>query len=143
MNKNTITWVVVADAHSARIFSKIKKEPLALIHQLSADLDFEHKKPGRTFNSTGSLRHAVEPHTDPKDVEKQHFVEKIIPILKSASNNNEFEDLILVASPKMLGILGNNLGEQLTKKLVAKLDKNITSMKDGEIEDYLNQSFKK
>ena len=138
MNKH-VTYIIVADSHSARIFSKLnKKSPLELLHQLVADLDLkEHKKPTKTYSNDGTLRHGVEPHTDPREVEKQHFAHEIINFIDHALKQNEFEDLILVAPPKMLGFLSNDLGEQLSKRVIKKIDKNITEMKIDELEKYL------
>lgn len=137
--KKHITYIVVADSHCARIFSKFNKQsPLELVHHFAADLDLkEHKKPSKTFSDGGSLRHAVEPHTDPKEVEQQHFAHEVITFIDNALKQNEFEDLVLIASPKMLGVLNNDLSEQLSKKVVKKIDKNITKMTIDELEEYL------
>lgn len=136
-----ITYIVVADSHSARIFSRVNKQgALELVHHLNADLDSkEHKKPSKTYSHGGTLRHGVEAHTDPKEVEQQHFAHEIIAFVDHAFKQNEFEDLILVASPKMLGVLNNDLGDQLSKRVVKKLDKNITELKVGELEEYLKE----
>jgi protein required for attachment to host cells len=137
--KKHITYIVVADSHFARIFSKVNKQsPLELVHHLAADLDLkEHKKPSKTYSDGGSLRHAIEPHTDPKEVEQQHFVHEVVSFIDHAFKQNEFEDLILIAPPKMLGVLNNDLDDQLLKRVVKKIDKNITEMKINELEEYL------
>jgi protein required for attachment to host cells len=134
-----ITYIVVADTHSARIFSKVNKQnSLELVHHLAADLDSkEHKKPSTTYSDGGSLKHAVDPHTDPKEVEQQHFAHEVIAFVDGALKQNAFEGLILIASPKMLGVLSNDLSDQLSKRVVNKIDKNLTEMKISELEEYL------
>ncbi len=138
MNKHT-TYIVVADSHSARIFVRVNKQSsLELVHHLAADLDLkEHKKPGKTYSQGGTLRHGVEPHTDPKEVEQQHFASEVVDFIDNALKQNEFENLILIAPPKMLGVLNNNLSDQLSKRVVQKIDKNITEMTTNELEEYL------
>ena len=83
------------------------------------------------------IRHAIEPHTDPKEVEQQHFAHEVVSFIDHAFKQNEFEDLILIAPPKMLGVLNNDLDDQLLKRVVKKIDKNITEMKINELEEYL------
>jgi protein required for attachment to host cells len=138
MNKH-IAYIVVADSHSARIFVKNNKQcSLELIHEIAADLDLkEHKKPAKTYSQNGSLRHGVEPHSDPKDVEQQNFAHNVVTFIDDALKQNKFEELTLIAPPKMLGVLNNNLGDQLLKKVVQKIDKNITDLKIEELEEYL------
>lgn len=134
------TWIVIANAHHAKIFSKdgkrLKSE-LALVEALEADLDTNHEKPGRTFNSTGSLRHGVEPHTDRRDVEKEQFARKIFDFVKTGEKANRFQSLMLIASPRMLEMLNKVFDKDLQKKVTQSLTKNITDLSVFEVKEYL------
>ena len=113
MNKTNIheNWIVIVNAHHAKIFSKVFKlagknnASFDLLTELEAELDTNHEKPDRSFESVGTARHGVVPHTDRRDVEKQQFAKKVYEYLKIAENKNQFEDLILVASPRMMEMM--------------------------------------
>lgn len=138
-----ILWVLAVNAHKAKIFEKNyktadgEKPVLRLIHEAEAELDTNHEKPTSTHNSSGTLRHGVEPHTDRRDVEKQKFAAQISKTLENAENNHQFESLILLASPQMLGILEKSLDARIQNKITQKLPKNILDFKPHEIEEYL------
>lgn len=132
--------VIVANAHHAKFFSKIRtdgKIKLEMVHDLEAELDTNHEKAGRTFNSNNSIRHGVEPHTDRRDVEKEKFARDIAAFLHEAQNQDLFEELTLLASPKMLGFLEKVLEKRIQDKIVEKFAKNIAELDDNEIREYL------
>jgi protein required for attachment to host cells len=141
MKKKIITWVIALDGQIAHILEKTHplKPKLKLIQEINSEPSLEHKKPGRTFDSLGMSRHSIEPHTNPKEVERQHFVVKIIKILEESLKNKCFEKLIIVAPPKMLGITLQHLTDSLKHKLVYKLPKNILDGKIANIGEYLSE----
>ena len=111
------TWIAVVGGHKSYLFEKTKKAEISLIQEIHADLDEQHEKPGRTFNSTGNTRHAIEPHTDRREVERQDFSKRILENLSEGLKQNKFEKLILIAEPKMLGILNQHLDKNLASKI--------------------------
>ncbi len=141
MKKEIITWIVALDAKHAHILQKnhLLRPKIKLIKEINSEPNLEHQKPGRTFDSMGFGRHAIEPHTDPRQVERQHFVTKIIEILEEGLKNHQFEKLITIASPKMLGLMTRHLTRQLSQKLIYKLPKNILNSKIANVEKYINE----
>lgn len=141
MKKLITTWIVVADSHKAFLFKKTnsQKSDLALIHQLKAELDENHNQPGRTFNSTGKVRHSIEPHTDPRDVEKYNFAHLISGFLDDIFKHTSFDNLILIAPPKILGMIDKELAKQIHKKLTHKLSKDIVDMKLNDMHHYVEE----
>ncbi len=123
MKKLIITWIVAADSHKAYFFKKTnsQKPDLAMIHELEAKLDNDHDHPGRTFDSMGTTRHAIEPHTDPRELEKQRFAHDVSNFLDDISKHSNFDNLIIIASPKLLGILDKKLDKQIHKKLIQNI----------------------
>ncbi|MBM2830763.1 MAG: host cell attachment-required protein, partial [Gammaproteobacteria bacterium] len=112
------TFVIVADAGRARIFKTetnlgnltesedfIHSESRLTNRELGADV------PGRSPNQQGSL----EPRTFPKEHEEQTFAKQLGKHLKEIHNKRHFDELILVASPKFLGMLRNELHAPLDK----------------------------
>lgn len=137
--KKPISLVVIADSQEAKIFEKIgdKEFDLNLISELKADLDSNHEKPGRTFNSTGSLRHGIEPHTDRRQVEKHKFAEKISETLFELEKAKHVDGLILLASHKVLEEIRKTLDHQLQTKITHKLAKDLIEYTPNELKEYL------
>ncbi len=136
--KQEIIWIAVADSHDVKIFQTIKNkkgEP-----QLVREIKFESEpndKPGRTFDSFGSGRHAIEPHTDPKDVERQHFAHEISHFLCEPVNYDQYDELILIAPHKMLNFLFEALDKKTQLKVSHKVHKNITEFHPHDLREYL------
>lgn len=137
--KKPISLLVIANAHEAKIFEKVGHEKITLnfICNIEAELDSNHEKAGRTFNSTGSIRHGIEPHTDRRQVEKHEFAKKISKTLEELEKETYFDGLILMASHKMLEEIDNSLNHQLKEKITHKLAKDLTEYTTEEIKEYL------
>lgn len=136
------TWIVVADSSRARLFRTdggdgrklVEMEDLAhpegRLHetQLTSDL------PGRTFDSFGQGRHAMEEDTPPKRYEAIQFAKRIGAHLESARTQGKFDHLVLVAEPRFLGILRDNLTHESMKLATRQIDKNLVQLSAAEIE---------
>jgi protein required for attachment to host cells len=141
MNKK-ISLVLIANSTEAKFFEKtgnIKFE-LDLICEAVAELDSNHEKPGRAFSS-GSLRHAIVPHTDRRLVEKHHFAEKISQIIAEIEKERKFDGLILMGSHKILEELEKTLSNPLKKKITHKLAKDIIEFNKNEVKEYLEKNL--
>lgn len=139
-NNELKNWIVLANAHHAKIFAKTgkKNSPVfTFVSHLEAELDTMHEKPGRTKDRVGSNHHAIEPHTDRRDVENQKFARQIYDFVKNGEKQNQFKGLILVASPRMLDCINQTLDDELQKKVQEKLMKNIVDFSENEIKEYL------
>lgn len=137
------TWIVVANHSRARFFTAdTESSPLteldALTHQEGRlhDRDITSDSAGK-IKGEGSGGHAFEPPTDPKKHEAEQFAHQVAKHLDIAHNNQQFEQLLLVADPSFLGLLRNQLSEQLKKLVVFELDKNITTETPAEIRAHL------
>lgn len=117
-----VSYIVVADSANARIFSTKKTgakwdEIADLTHaegrmsgaQLGSD------KPGRSQDSRGSNRHAMEPQQDRKRKESGVFARQLADYLKQ--NETGFDHLILVCPPRFLGLLRKLLDKPCREKL--------------------------
>ena len=135
------TWIVVAERARARIFimpgasGKLQEvsdlsHPDSRLHdtELSSDL------PGRTFDSQGQSRHAMEPATDPKQREAQVFAADIARYIERGRYQGDFEALVLVAPPRFLGRLRAELTRPARNTLAGELDKNLVEADTTTIE---------
>jgi protein required for attachment to host cells len=142
---SAVTWVVVADASQADIYSRQKRHSkLELVHQLaepearSKEQDFSSDAPGRTFDSSGQGRHAMEPDHTGKEHLRTIFAQRIAAVLESARQSDHFGGLILVASPALLGELRKHLNKPTRRLVVAEFSKEITDQKPETIEKLID-----
>ncbi len=116
------TWILVADGARARIF--VNQGPGKGIEEMAGDVftnvllpsrELVSDKPGRTFNSTGSARHAIEPGTDPHRERKRAFLGHIAHHLNKANRRGDFDRLVIVAPPPALGDLRAEMDQKLRR----------------------------
>lgn len=142
------TWILVADAARARIF--LNDGPGHGIteltdHGLERDLkpsrDINADRPGRSFDSGGQGRHAMEPSTDPNRHQKFNFAKEVASMITKAHHARRFDRLVMIAPPTTLGDLRSALPKTVTNVVYGEIAKDLTqaSVKDlsGHLGDVL------
>jgi len=128
-------WVVVCDGAKALVLENsgdakfpnlkmvkvLEQEDLAT-HELGADA------PGRTVNSVGSIRSAVE-QTDWHDQAERAFLVNLA--------NGKTKSVIIVAPPRALGILRPVYSHKVRDAVRAEVDKDLVKHPIHEIEKHL------
>jgi protein required for attachment to host cells len=71
--------------------------------------DLSADRPGRSFDSHGQGRHAMEPETDAKRHEAEVFAKQVADRIERARIEDEFDELVLIAAPEFLGLLRKSL----------------------------------
>lgn len=142
---NRTMWVVVADGARARILAgdprigglePVMPELVGRGREKGADLLAD--RPGRSVDSSHvGDRHAMEPPTDPKEVEKERFARQLADTLEAACNEGRFARLTLVAPPRMLGELRAVLPAKVKERLVREVDKDLTWVPVHELPGHL------
>jgi protein required for attachment to host cells len=138
------TWIIIADGARAHIvcndgigkgvtpvLDRDLKSAWVPTRALGTD------RPGRTFESADSSRHAMEPRVDWHRFEKHQFVEKMAKLVNKAASRRTYDRLVLVAPPEILGVLRAALSEPAKKRVVAELAKDLTSVPVREIPERL------
>ena len=141
------TYVLVADASRARIFSMEPKK--GLLHELEdlthpASRLHEHELtsdlPGRTFDSSGmGGRHVMEQKSSAKHQEADSFARAICDRLDGARKAGDFKHLIVIAGPTFLGLLRDHLSDETRKHVMLEVDKELTSLEPAELHSRLQQ----
>ena len=131
MAKAVVSWIAVADGAHCRVLVNAGKD-----HGLTLDREFEQKmqpsrdintdRPGRSFESRGPGRHAMQPPSDPHREQKRHLAHEVAHYLEEARKRGAFERLYLVASPQALGDLRAALSAEVKVKVAGELDKDLT-----------------
>jgi protein required for attachment to host cells len=132
-------WVVVCDGAKALVLENagnIKSPNLKTIEVLGqkdlATRELGTDKPGRSFSSVGHGRSAVE-QTDWHDQTEQTFLTHLAQHLDAAIASGKAKSLIVVASPRALGMLRPAYSHALKGAVRAEVDKDLVKQPVHEI----------
>ena len=138
------TWIVIADGAFARVLeSHGPAQRLAPVEAMSmagdhrASHEIRADRPGRTNESVGPTRHAIEPASDPHRELKRTFAEHVVDMLSTRLAAASFDRLVLVAPPKTLGDLRAALTPALRSILHAEVAKDLIKTPQIEIAAHL------
>jgi len=144
------TWILIADGARARVLAQAKDfaplEPAFEHEELTGSTaqsrEIASDRPGRSFDSAGQGRHAMEPPTDPQRYAKYEFARELAARLEEAAHDGRFARLVLVAAPKTLGDLRELLPNLVKAKVVAEIDKDLTKVPRHDLGRHLAQVLK-
>jgi protein required for attachment to host cells len=129
-----VTWILVADAHHARIWQSrhaLTFEDIALVEEMEPSAkhrfgrEIRTDQPGRSFSSMGPGRSAVQSHTDPLEAEHQHFAAQLADHLATAAKPPACDRLVIAAAPKMLGYLRAEMAHLVKTPVIKEIDKDL------------------
>ncbi len=139
----SVSWIVVADSANARIFMTDRhgahwQEITDLIHAESrmSATELETDRPGRSYDSKGMGRHAMEPKQTRKMKESGIFATQISDYLKQ--HDKEFEELVLVCAPRFLGQLRKQLDKSASKKVSREISRDVVHAKQDKIQSLVS-----
>jgi protein required for attachment to host cells len=89
--------------------------------------------PGTSFSSVGNGRSSYE-ETDFHQLEEDRFAAETADRLRKRALANDFEKLIIIAPPRTLGELRKHYHKEVSDRLIAELDKDLTGHPVKEIE---------
>jgi protein required for attachment to host cells len=147
------TWILTADSARARILEVLPREQRLLERQVfqnpegrAHNRDLEtggHPrfnghggvgKPGTApTGGPGNDREQISPSEKSADA----FAKEIARFLDKARIEHRFERLYLIAPPRFLGALRQELGKEVEKLVADELDKDLSWFNAREIESYL------
>jgi protein required for attachment to host cells len=124
------TWVVVADASGADVFGyKFKSDSWKPLYHL--DFDGNGAPQSRDFGTKASMhKGALHAHgaSTQKETYERHLAHAIAHALERGLADKSFEAVVLVATPKLLGELRENLDRGLRKLVVAEVHKDYRAL---------------
>ncbi|MDX8408092.1 MAG: host attachment protein [Mariprofundaceae bacterium] len=127
-------WILTADNAEAVIYSsnggrsdliehKRFTHPQSRLH----DRDLTSDLPGRTYDSAGHGRHAMEQPLDPKKHEAATFAKQLADYLHHACSDGSCNKLYIAASPAFLGLLREHYSKPVQQVLAQELDCNLVA----------------
>ncbi len=140
------TWFLIADATRARLleFHRPERKLALLFEEDRADLrDREAQRdgdrPGRVHESSGNVRHAMEPHTNVQDLHREQFARELLARVHTEAQKDHFPQIVLVAPPQMLGTLRSVAPNELREHLVGELGKDLTKIPEHDLAGHLQE----
>lgn len=137
------TWILVGDGRRAMV---LRNDGLAEIPNLHCIATRETDNPptreqgsdapGRAFASIGARRAAVDT-TDWHDEAEKKFAASLAADLNAAAHDGRYEHLIVVAPPRILAELRQDLSGEAKACLRAEIDKDLTRHTIADIETIL------
>ncbi|UCI08987.1 host attachment protein [Mesorhizobium sp. B1-1-8] len=134
-------WVVVADGEKAlflRNQGDVKFPKLEVVQEMEqenpATREQGSDKPGRQSNE--GPRSAVE-ETDWHRLGKERFADDIAERLYKLAHRGEFDALVLIAPPQVLGEMRQKLHKEVGDKIEAEIPKTLTNHTVFDIENLL------
>jgi protein required for attachment to host cells len=149
VNGKRMVWVLVADGARARIlggerpgfgFAPVFAHDFAAPARAHTSQAMSDRQ-GRAFDSAGAGRHAMESRTDWHEHAKSVFARDMAEEVERAALKNRFDDLILVAPPRMLGELRGHLGQAARMRLACEVPKEMTHLANAALVRRLAQDI--
>ena len=136
-------WVVVADGEKALFLRNEGDEKypnLEVFRELRdenpATRDQGTDRPGR-FNDGPSVHKSAVEETDWHRIEKERFAKEIAERLYKAAHRGDFQRLVIVAPPLVMGEKRKEMHKEVEQKVVGEVAKTLTNHTVDEIEKLL------
>lgn len=137
------TWILVGDGRRAMVLRNDGLAEMPNLHCISnkeqsnpANRDIGSDAPGRAFASVGAMRSSMA-ETDWHDQEERRFAARLAADLNAAAHDGRYRDLIVVAPPRILAELREDLSVEARACLRAEIDKDLTRHTIADIETIL------
>jgi protein required for attachment to host cells len=139
-------WLLVADAAQAQVYSSkphLKDLRLerridnprgrARPQELVSDRQGRYSERGRS-----TVRSAMEPKSDPHEVEEERFAHELAELLRAGLNARAYDGLALIAPPDFLGVLKNVVPAQVQQRVVSSVAKDLTKVGVRDLPSHLD-----
>jgi len=135
------TLILIANASRARLCTQHGRAGACrTVHTFAHPRSAAHgrelvtDRPGRVPQRIGSgSRSAAEPHSPPKRLEAAHFARELAAHLATALREDATAQLILVAPPRFLGLLREELDEPLRARVADSVAADLTSVAETDL----------
>ena len=144
---NRHTWILVADSEKALLlenetdnadphFKVVRKKT----QENPSDIEQSANRPGR-MNDDGPGQKSAYDDTDWHELAKERFASDIADLLYGHAHRGNFDDIILVADPSVLGNLRDELHQEVSDKVIAEVPKNLTNHPINEMEKLIKANL--
>lgn len=146
-SNNQLTWVVITDSNCCRIYHYHKNpEKLVLFNEINhpenklKDAELTSDTLGR-YQTGASAHGAYAPHSDPKEVKIDDFSREIAKELEKGRNMNAYNQLIIISSPHMNGLLFKHLDKHVQELVKNNIKKDAIHLTENELLEFLHTNI--
>lgn len=140
--KPVVTWVVLANARSAKVLENLGPGkglvPLSDYTWHAPEAGLPKDNAGLGHSIAGPGRAAVE-QTDPQDIVDAKFAKTVVGDIAKAHSAKRFERLVLISGPHMLGLMRSCVGSELQRAIVGELPKDLSSQPTHTVADHVGE----
>lgn len=145
----TNTLVVVADSARARLLSLswpgpslVEREALVFPEARLKEAGLTSDQSGRTFDSHGVGRHALDGATA-KEHNVVAFAKLVTNLLETMRLQAGFNQLVIVAAPRFLGALRQQMPAHCTPLVIGEIDKDMTQRSLADIAELIGSKIQR
>ncbi len=141
----TGTWVLVCDGEKALF---LRNDGDAQAPDLNVvrideqdnpkDIDQSANRPGRMADNGPGHRSAFD-DTDWHELAKERFASDLADRLYKQAHRGAFDHIVIVAAARTLGALRGELHKEVTDKIIAEIDKDLTNHPLDEVEQMIKK----
>jgi len=137
------TWIVVASRDEVRIFERKGKKDLTLVTDIGNPegklhpRDLVSDKAGTSSDNRMRRRLAYSTEQSPKERSLINFYREIGDQIDLALNKQKFDRLILIAEPRLLGILRSVLPSSVHNVIIQEIHKDLAFATEDQIMERL------
>lgn len=138
----TIRIVVANEREASFLDADDLHSPLHLVDRIEdpnarlRDRDLETDRPGRAFDRMSPHRHAMGGERSTRRTQQSGFARRIADAIDHGRTRHDFDRLVLMAGPRMLGLIREALPAANRPLIVAEISKNLAHDGAEEIQDY-------
>lgn len=140
--KPVVTWALLANARHAKVLEN-RGPGKGLVpleaHQWEAGLPEQPRDRAGMGHSIGGPGVSAVEQADPQRKADRHFAKVVGKALTKAFLAQEFDRLILVAGPHMLGLLRDEVEEALAPVIAGEIDKDLMAQPDKSVEAHVGE----
>ena len=134
------TWIIAADSSRARVLQVAGRERLVEVEDMvnpggrmdDRELTTDAHPRFRGTSGPGSDRQ----ETSAQEHETELFAKRLGDYLDKARTDHRYDELVVVAPPKFLGLLRKKLGKEVEKLVVDEVPKDLSWFNARELERY-------
>lgn len=142
------TWLLIADGEKALFLENVTDgaDPYLRVwreehHENPPDREQGTDRPGR-FHDAGPGQKSAFSETDWHKLEKERFARDLADHLYRFAHRGDFERLVIVAPPRVLGDLRSALHRIVAERIVAEIPKTLTNHPVDQIEALLRAELR-
>lgn len=139
------TWILVADRSGARVYARSGSGLPTLIETIAhpegrlRPRDLEAAEGGRAHDRFGEHRHAMTSQESAVDHVAATFAKSLADRLRTARLDRQYDDLVLVAGPRMLGRLRAALDDDTAAIVSGSVDRDLAELEDHALAETLRE----